>query len=101
MPASPGRFVIILLFAALSSACASDSSEQKELAELRMEIEQLTNALGRLEFRVFELENQQSPATDDEPEAAAADNSTGTEPAADPSAMQDQGNKRFDLVPVE
>ena len=100
------RLVSALLLAALLSACASGKDEQeKELAAMRTELEQLTNALGRLEFRVYQLENQQLPdGVKDSAEAEVTINSstnTAADPASDQSAPLRQSDKRFDLAPVE
>jgi len=68
-----------------------DDTQLKELTELRTEIEQLTNAVGRLEFRVYELENHHS--------------TTGIEQPADMTPIDEAekvpGAKRYDLTPAE
>lgn len=102
------RSALILLLATLTGACANDKGEQvQEIAQLRMEIEQLTNALGRLEFRVYELENQQGAA--EAPGESADGRATGTTdknaPAtgalSDTESAPEESGKRFDLAPVE
>lgn len=86
---------LLILPAVLLSGC--DSGQQTtpapdkpaDSAELKLDIERLENALGRLEFRVFELEN-----TTTETEAAADTAGTAAE---SPAASTD----RYDLTPVE
>jgi len=100
------RPVSALLLAALLSACAGGKDEQeKEVAAMRTELEQLTNALGRLEFRVYQLENQQLPESTEDAAEAAAPAESGTtsaaESAPDPTTSPRQTDKRFDLAPVE
>ena len=62
-------YLAIALAAAVSaSSCTredSDSAMQEEVAGLRTELEQLANAVGRLEFRIYELENQQESRGDE------------------------------------
>jgi uncharacterized lipoprotein len=105
MSASLARPAFALLLVALTSACARDNNEeQKELAELRVEVEQLTNALGRLEFRVYELENQQPAAAVNAPATPSGDPDTSgsrAAPAPEATAAPEQNDKRFDLAPVE
>ena len=75
------------------SACEAPQS-QEDTADLRAQIEQLENQLGRLEFRIFELENavgQQS-----------ADTATIIEPVAEvPATKPPAAAGRYDLTPVE
>lgn len=98
------RSAAILLLAALAGACANDKNEQEqELQQMRMEIEQLTNALGRLEFRVYELENQQGVGSSVEDQAGdvTSKNAPGTGTTAGTEAAPENSGKRFDLAPVE
>ena len=82
-----------LTTALLLTGCTNggDSATQEELAALRLEIERLTNEIGRLEFRVYELENRPTDA----PGATA--------PEKTRKADQDSGQPagEFDLTPVE
>jgi hypothetical protein len=101
---SMARSAPILLLAALAGACANDKSEpEQELAQMRMEIEQLTNALGRLEFRVYELENQQGAGPSGDAKAAAAmdQNAPAQGVAPNTESAPGKSDKRFDLSPVE
>jgi hypothetical protein len=101
---SVARSAPILLLAALAGGCANDKNEpEPELAQMRMEIEQLTNALGRLEFRVYELENQQgaSESAGDKAPDAIDQNAPATEAAPDTESATEKSDKRFDLAPVE
>jgi len=77
----------IALLCLTISACEQPAS-QPDALELRAEIEQLENQVGRLEFRIFELE-QALGENKTTPETA---NSTADEPAA---------AGRYDLTPVE
>jgi hypothetical protein len=87
---------------ALLGGCTNDQNEQQELAELRLEIEQLTNALGRLEFRVYELENQLNleSGTNGETADAAVENADAVPAPATPRT-QEPAAGRFDLTPAE
>jgi hypothetical protein len=77
-----------LLCFSITGCEPSDSQDsQPSTAELQAELEQMENQIGRLEFRVFELEQQLS----ENPAVA-----TQKAPTAAPA---DQG--RFDLTPVE
>lgn len=105
MTNSLARPALVMLLAALTSACARNSDEQqKELAEMRVEIEQLNNALGRLEFRVYELENQQPTGTINEPATSSPNPTTsgsGATAPAEETAAPEKSDRRFDLAPVE
>jgi hypothetical protein len=101
---SVARSMLILSLAVVAGACANDKSEpEQELAQMRMEIEQLTNALGRLEFRVYELENQQGAGQSGDDKAADAmdQNAPATKPAPNTDSAPEKNDKRFDLAPVE
>ena len=60
-----------------------------DLEQLQTEIEQLANEVGRLEFRVYQLESAAGLANDKAP-------ATGAEQEADSGS-----GKTFDLSPVE
>jgi outer membrane murein-binding lipoprotein Lpp len=79
------------------SACDRDNGEHtpEEIDQLQTDFEQLANQVGRLEFRIYELENNQAsqPPTDD---AAADPDAKGDSPVK-PSAEKG----RIDLTPVE
>lgn len=74
------------------SACEQPGT-QSDTDDLRAEIDQLENQLGRLEFRIFELERLagQQPASTAGP-APAPERPAKEPPAAD---------GRYDLTPVE
>lgn len=98
------RFMLILSLALLAGACANEKSEpEQELAQMRMEIEQLTNALGRLEFRVYELENQQGAGQAGDAEAVDTlnQNAPAQGTASNTESSPEKNDKRFDLTPVE
>lgn len=67
------------------------SGSQPSTAELEAQLEQMENQIGRLEFRVFELEQQLGENRGDAPRPDSA-----TPATASPA---DQG--RYDLTPVE
>ena len=71
----------------------SSTATQQEVAQLQMELDQLANAVGRLEFRLYELENHHGDTADmpaqTEPNISAHDNN------------EPDSGKRYDLTPVE
>ena len=93
-----GLIGIAIVAASLSFAgCAREdaTAHQEEIEELRLELEQLANAVGRMEFRIYELENQNgaaSPAPAEEPLS-----STGNVPDVE----QPASDGKFDLTPME
>jgi len=94
------RFATVLLLAALAGACANEKTEpEQEIAQLRMDIEQLTNALGRLEFRIYELENQQG--TGDAVNDQAAGITNAEPPPIETATAPGESALRFDLAPAE
>jgi negative regulator of genetic competence, sporulation and motility len=89
-------------FTALLGGCAGERDEQEQrLAAMQTEIEQLTNAFGRLEFRVTQLEDQLvAGATNSSTEPTMnSDSSSTTQDVAE--AASPQSDKRYDLAPVE
>ena len=85
------------LFTAITVAgCAGGTSDnaQAEIEALRQDLDQLTNAVGRLEFRIYELENYH-PGTDGSVETTEVDDSS-----AIPAPAQDENNGLIDLTPV-
>ena len=83
-----------LLTALLAVGCASDSSDnsQEEIEALRNDLDQLANAVGRLEFRIYELENYH-PAAEGAVETSEVDDSSAA-PAEDDNGL-------IDLTPVD
>jgi hypothetical protein len=74
-------------------AADNSTAKQQEIAQLQMELDQLANAVGRLEFRLYELETHHSDTADmparTEPSISAQDNN------------EPDSGKRYDLTPVE
>jgi hypothetical protein len=79
-----------LLLLTTLTGCENNTADT---AELRVEIERLENALGRLEFRVYELEN--TPAAADDTGYRSAPQTTAT------PAVKTQPDGGYDLTPVE
>ena len=92
---------IAILATAGLSGCDRPAVEHghEELQQMQLEIEQLTNQVGRLEFRIYELENNvagtasDATATDDLPTEVA--NAT---PTSEPMKTEDG---QYDLTPVQ
>ena len=93
-----GLIGIALVAASLSFAgCAREDSttQQEEIDELRLELEQLANAVGRMEFRIYELENQNASANPTPSEEPL--NPTGNVPDLEEPAE----DGKFDLTLME
>ena len=77
------------------TGCGQQPAEQDngDIEALQLEIEQLTNAVGRLEFRVCELENYHA-------DPAAGHSDSATQPATAETASP-SSDKRYDLTPTE
>ena len=104
MRISLARSAPVLLLAALAVACTNENKDQtQELAQLRMEIEQLTNAIGRLEFRIYELESQQDTdeAVNDQAAGVRNENAVSTGATQEAEPAPEKSTRRFDLAPVE
>jgi hypothetical protein len=94
------RVAIATLLLFLISSCDRDSTQHShdEIARLETELEQLGNQVGRLEFRIFELEAQLSAETS----AGEATTEIGN-----PNSGNDRGatvktdDGHYDLTPVE
>ena len=95
------RLALAALVACLISSCARNSEPHShdEVTELKSELEQLANQVGRLEFRIYELENNHSsqPSTGDA--VAEPDDSHSGNNAATPADTETNAG-RFDLTPV-
>ena len=80
---------LLVATAVFAAGCASDHDHAHTHEDLvsRTELQRLENEIGKLEFRLFELENQTAPV--------------GSDPAAEPlpPVIDDAGN--FDLTPVQ
>ena len=96
---------VALAAAAGLSGCdrPADEHNHAELEQIQLEIEQLTNQVGRLEFRIFELESQQSGPTSDAGAAAKSQQNANTISQAEPleTAELKTDNGRYDLTPVQ
>ena len=94
------RVTVAMLLVFLVGGCDQDSAQHRhdEIAQLEAELEQLGNQVGRLEFRIFELEAQLSA------EIPAGEAATKTR---DPNSSNDRGtvvntdDGHYDLTPVE
>ena len=98
------RSAPVLLLAALAVACTNENKDQaQELAQMRIEIEQLTNALGRLEFRIYELESQQGTdaAANNQAAGVTSENAVSTGATQEAEPAPEKSTRRFDLAPVE
>jgi uncharacterized protein (DUF2141 family) len=88
----------------LINGCAQPDNEHthEELGQLQLEIEQLTNEVGRLEFRIFELENRHPESSemdaDDQPIREEADKAAKQ---VVPSGKPGSADKGYDLTPAE
>ncbi len=103
----PGNAFVMTLLAIFLLAACEQTSGTSDTDALRAEIESLENQIGRLEFRIFELESHvnaennaaieqvQEPLHDTPPDNTSAD-SDAIKPLPAPTA---QG--RYDLTPVE
>lgn len=89
-----------LPFALLITGCdrSADEHDHAAIDELRMEIEQLTNTVGRLEFRVYELEDHHNDVPVIRAPSSYDQEQDNSEPEADDS--QTDGG-RFDLTPID
>ena len=83
-------FTVLAAVAALAG-CSADAPPHRD-AELQAELDRLENEIGKLEFRVYELEQAlMAPAADAAPAADKAP------PATDGATAEG----RYDLTPVE
>ena len=83
------------------SGCDRPASEHghEELQQMQLEIEQLTNQVGRLEFRIYELENNLAgPASDAEATEELPTEAANTTPTSGPLKTEDG---QYDLTPVQ
>ncbi len=71
---------------------ADDSAMQAEIDALRSDLDQLANAVGRLEFRIYELENFH-PAGNGAIDTTEVDDGS--------AARADTKNGLIDLTPVD
>ena len=95
------RLAAAMLATCLVAACDRNSEQHShdEIAMLQAEIEQLANQVGRLEFRIYELENLSSsqPSVGNavaEPDDRYSGNN------ADTAAEAQTNDGRYDLTPV-
>ena len=100
--------VIPLLTAFMLTACGQPSGTP-DSEDLGAEIERLENEIGRLEFRIFQLESaqgqlaggirDQEQASDTSAEDSASASTESAELALEPPRSPPAG--RYDLTPVE
>jgi hypothetical protein len=77
---------------------APDEHAHAELDEMRVEIEQLTNTVGRLEFRVYELEDHHNDVPVTRAPSSYDQEQDNSETEADERQADGGG---FDLTPIE
>ena len=93
--------IIAIFVAASLSGCDRPTSEHghEELQQMQLEIEQLTNQVGRLEFRIYELENNLTGTASDaevtEELPTEVKNTTST------SRTLETEDGQYDLTPVQ
>lgn len=95
------RLALAALVTCLVSSCARNSGPHShdEVTELKSELEQLANQVGRLEFRIYELENHHSAQPSAGDAVAEPDDSyLGNNVAAPADTETNEG--RYDLTPV-
>jgi len=96
------RLTAAALVIGLISSCARDSGQHThdEIIQLQTELEQLGNQVGRLEFRLFQLEDQLSSQS---PASAAGGGSDSPQMINDAitSERTEIEDGHFDLTPVE
>jgi hypothetical protein len=94
------RVSVATLLVFLVGGCDRDSAQHRhdEIAQLETELEQLGNQVGRLEFRIFELEAQLSAETS----AGEATTEIGNPNSSnDRSTAAKTADGHYDLTPVE
>ena len=92
---------IAILAIAGVSGCDRPAVEHghEELQQMQLEIEQLTNQVGRLEFRIYELENNAAgTASDAEATEELMTEVENTMPTSGPLKTEDG---QYDLTPVQ
>jgi hypothetical protein len=92
---------IAILVTAGLSGCDRPAVEHghEELQQMQLEIEQLTNQVGRLEFRIYELENNiPDTARDTEATEELPTNAENTTASDEPLKTADG---QYDLTPVQ
>ena len=85
-------FFLALVIAVAGCAQDGGGEHDHDNAELRADLERLENEIGKLEFRIFQLENAGPGEAEPAPEAP--------QPTTEmPDPVDDSG--RYDLTPVE
>jgi hypothetical protein len=94
------RVTVATLLVFLVGGCDRDSAQHShdEIAQLEAELEQLGNQVGRLEFRIFELEAQLSAET---PTGEATTEIGKPNSSNDRGAIVKTDDGHYDLTPVE
>ena len=92
---------IAILATAGLSGCDRPASEHghEELQQMQLEIEQLTNQVGRLEFRIYELENNHAGTASDA--EATEELPTEVENTTSTSGPLKTEDGQYDLTPVQ
>jgi hypothetical protein len=92
--------VAVIVTAGLSG-CDRPAVEHghEELQQMQLEIEQLTNQVGRLEFRIYELENNLAGTASDTESTEELPTEAENTTASDESLNSADG--QYDLTPVQ
>lgn len=91
------RVAAMALVVCLVGGCDRESSPHthEEINQLQTDLEQLANQVGRLEFRIYELENHHAS------QPAADGAATESDAKIDSTVKTSAGKGRIDLTPVE
>ncbi len=94
------RVSVATLLVFLVGGCDRDSAQHRhdEIAQLEAELEQLGNQVGRLEFRIFELEAQLSAGS---PAGEASTEIRTPNSSIDRGTAVKTDDGHYDLTPAE
>ena len=96
------RLAAAVLATCLFSACTRNSEQHghDEVTELQAELEQLANQVGRLEFRIYELENNNMSAQSTDGDATAVDDTDHRDESRSTAAPK-TADGSYDLTPID
>jgi len=96
------RLALASLVACLVSSCARNSEPHShdEVTALKSELEQLANQVGRLEFRIYELENNNMSAQSTDGDPTAADDIDHRDESRSTAAPK-TADGSYDLTPID